>query len=102
LNPLDWYTSWMVSGESGGIAILPANEFSYSYRVRPCTIEPSKTEFENDRDYARWCVRLMQGEFRVWAECGVDENYFHPDSHLRFRDMAKMAIENQALLWTGN
>jgi hypothetical protein len=101
LKPLDWYTSMLVSGESGGIAIQPETPFLYSFRVRPCTIEPRDTEFENDWDYARWCVRLIQGEFQVWAECSVNEDYFHPDSHLRFRDIDKMATENEALLWTG-
>ena len=101
LKPLDWYTSMMVSGESGGTVIQPADQYSFSFRVRPCTIEPKGTEFENDWDYGRWCIRLIQGEFRVWAECSVNENYFHPDSHLRFRDIEKMAAEHDASLWTG-
>jgi hypothetical protein len=101
LNPLEWYTSMLVSSESGGTTIEPDGQCSYSFRVRPCTIEPKNTQFENDWDYERWCLRLIQGEFHVWAECTVDETYFHPDSHLRFRDLGKMAAENDAALWTG-
>lgn len=101
LHPLEWYTSMLVSGESGGTTIQPESESSYSFRVRPCTIDPKVTQFEDDWDYGRWCLRLIQGEFRVWAKCTVNENYFHPDSHLRLKDMDKMASANGASLWTG-
>jgi hypothetical protein len=100
-NPLEWYTHLMVSGESGGTVISPGQPCTYSFRVRPCSIEPTRTQNENDWDYERWCIRLIQGEYRVWAEWKVNEGYFHPDSHLRIGDMRKMATENDASLWTG-
>lgn len=102
LTPLEWYTSVMVSGESGGTTLEPKGHCSYSFRVRPCKIQPKETQFQDDWDYGRWCLRLIQGEFSVFAECTVNEDYFHPDSHLRFRDMKKLAAEDDALLWAGS
>lgn len=101
-EPLQWYTHLMVSAESGGIAIEPDCEKTFMFRARPCTVSDDTPRFEDDWDYRRWCVRLVQGEYHVWYDLSVNETYFNPDSHLRYANIKKMAEEAGANLWCGS
>jgi hypothetical protein len=102
-NPetLQWYTDWLVSAKSGGTTIEPACEEILKFRARPCTVNEEGTKFSDDWEYKRWCIRLVQGEYRVWYDLSVDETYFNPDSHLRYANIKRMAEEAAANLWCG-
>ena len=100
-KPRDWCTHMMVSGESGGSAIEPGCTKVFQFRVRPCSIDADIVPVENDWEYARWCLNLIQGEYRVWYDLTVDETYFNPDSHLRFDNIRRMASDRGAIMWFG-
>jgi hypothetical protein len=101
-QPLQWYTHLMVSGESGGTIIEPACNKSFVFRARPCALNEDAAQFQDDWEYRRWCVRLVQGEYRVWYDLSVDESYFNPDSHLRYAHIRQMAEQAGANLWCGS
>lgn len=100
-QPLRWYTDSTVSAKSGGTSLQPKCAKEFLFRARPCGVHEDTAQFEDDCDYRRWCVRLLQGEYRVWYDLSVDESYFHPDSHLRFADIQNMAEQAEAYLWCG-
>lgn len=101
-EPLQWYTHLMVSSESGGTAIGPEYKKTFMFRARPCTVSDETTTFKDDWEYRRWCIWLVQGEYRVWYDLSVNETYFNPDSHLRFANIKKMAEDEGAKLWCGS
>ncbi len=47
-------------------------------------------------DYYRWCVDLPAGEYLVWFQFAVAEDYFCPDSHYRFGDLPREAEAERA------
>lgn len=101
-TPLDWYTNTLVSSESGGTTIDVSDEQIFVFRVRPCAISEDNGHYSKDWDYQRWCLRLVQGEYRVWYDLEVGEDYFNADSHLRFNDIEQMARKANAHLWCGS
>lgn len=94
-----WYTRLLVSRTWGGFTLGPEEKKVIEYQVRPCDIETS-TEDDNS-DYYRWCVELPPGEYLVWFQFEVAEDYFCADSHYRYIDLLREAESAQAVVWTG-
>jgi hypothetical protein len=94
-----WGTRLLVSASWGGFTLKPGEEKAIEYRVRPSDIEGPT---DNDHsDYYRWCVELPAGEYLVWFQFEVGEDYFCPDSHYRYIDLLREAESAQAVVWTG-
>jgi hypothetical protein len=100
----EWYTDILLSMDWAGFTLGPGHDKSIEYRVRPRHVEspPYDDDLAEDiTDYYRWCVDLPSGEYLVWYNFSVGEDYFCPDSHYRFADLRREAESRQAIVWTG-
>ncbi len=95
----EWFTNQFVSSSWGGLTLVPGEEKSIEYHVRPCSVaEPDEDDFS---DYYRYCVHLQSGEYMVWFQFDVGKDYFCPDSHYQYGDLLREAEEQQAEVWLG-
>ncbi|HZZ82185.1 MAG TPA: hypothetical protein VFE62_27050 [Gemmataceae bacterium] len=99
----EWSTHLFVSAAGGGFTLQANESRSVDWRVRPCSVEPppeTPGDF-SDWDYRRWCIGLEPGSYQVWFEWRVDEDYFDPDSHMRFPELECAAEREEAIVWRG-
>jgi len=100
--PLEWLTSMLVSGSSGGSAIESGATLQRDFDVRPCAVTEGSHNSPSGWDYNRWCLRLLRGEYSVWYDLLVDQTYFNSESHYRFGQIEELAKRNNATLWRGS
>ena len=96
----NWGTELLVNSTWAGFTLQPNEVKAIEYRVRPFTVE-SPHEDDDITDYSRWCVDLPAGEYLVWFQYHVGEDYFCPDSHYRFKDLLREAESEEAVVWIG-
>ena len=100
LRESDWGTCEFVSASWAGFTLSPGEEKAIEYRVRPSSVNlPAE---DDDTDYYPWCVDLPDGEYAVWFQIEVGEDYFCPDSHYEYPDLQREAEGEQAVVWTGH
>jgi hypothetical protein len=105
----EWYTGVFVQSTWLGFSLRPGEEKSIEYRVRPRDVEPPELDHLSGplrweielSDHNRWCVELPPGEYLVWFQFTVDEDYFCGDSHYNYTDLIREAEAVQAVVWSG-
>jgi hypothetical protein len=105
LQESEWYTDSLIHASWAGFTLGPGHNKSIEYRVRPTHVESPPYDLAEDNvlritNY-RWCVDLPSGEYLVWYNFSVGEDYFCPVSHYRFADLRREAESTQAIVWTG-
>jgi uncharacterized protein (TIGR02996 family) len=95
-----WGTNSLVSASWAGFTLRPSEVRALEYHVRPRAVGEPVEGFALGDDY-RWSVDLPAGEYLVWFQLAVGEDYFCPDSHYRFWDLLREADVKQAVVWTG-
>jgi hypothetical protein len=95
----EWYTRLLVSSDWVGFTLDSRKARSIEYPVRPyCVAPPAR---DDGTDYFRWSVALPDGEYLVWFQFRVGEDYFCCDSHYRFHDLQHEAESQVSIVWTG-
>ena len=74
------------------------------YCVRPKHVRQPERPTErsrNDFDYYRWCVDFPAGDYLVWFQFEVGNDYFDGDSHFTFARIQREAEAKQVFAWMG-
>jgi len=98
----EWYTRILLSVRSTVVTVLAsgaAGTFDFDVHFRSTEIE----RFEpGNPAFHRWFVEVPPGEFAVWYEYQVADDFFDGDSHWRFADLQRAAMAENAVAWKGN
>jgi hypothetical protein len=96
-----WGASLLVSGPWRGVTLLPGAATKVKFRVRPSDVARPPWCGNTITNYFRFCIPLPRGDYRVWYQHEVGEDYFDPDSHYRFGHLQRRAEVEQSVLWMG-
>jgi hypothetical protein len=99
MKEAEWFTGLLVSAARGEFALQTSESRSFEWRVRPCDVE--RPESTDDFNYFRWCTEIPIGNYLVWYQWRVDENYFAPDSHMKLPNLESVAKREGAVVWMG-
>lgn len=101
LEKSQWWTSIFLTSTWGGVVLLPGDIKQIDYCVRPKHVEQPAERDDIFFDCYRWCVDLPPGDYLVWYQLEVGQDYFDGDSHYQLKDIQREAEARWAIAWTG-
>lgn len=99
----EWSVHIFMHLERKATILGPGESWSVELRVRPCSVRPPEQWLREgpDWDYERCCVTLEQGEYLLWYQWRVEEDFFDSDSLMNFGDLEEAAKQEGAVMWRG-
>ncbi|MBI3864388.1 MAG: hypothetical protein HY290_21095 [Planctomycetia bacterium] len=98
-KPAAWSVKPLESARWVGYFFESGDVKQTEYLVRPTSIAPEAVDEKSE--YARCSVDLIPGSYLVWIKMQVDQDYFCSDSNYRYPDLVWLALQEQAVVWTG-